>query len=277
MATVPPARVPARSPAEVPFTRRAVASVDVPELYLMRVHVPAAVAQSAGTAYSVLASVRQGALGMLVLCHGSLRPMVREVRTGSYLLSVKEMVNRATKGAVGVSVRMRGGVSALLVNSHLPAGETKWRERNSAYHKIKRNLLADMAAELHAKNATRVHDLTVWMGDLNYRVRSNRAAADRVLAMGMPEVLAGNDQLRQEQRHRRAYVHFTEGPLAFPPTYKFDLGTDQYDTSKKERVPSWTDRVLFKTGVTLSTENVRCERKCLHVCTACVHRSHGAL
>lgn len=36
-------------------------------------------------------------------------------------------------------------------------------------------------------------------------------------------------------------------PLAsFAPTYKFDRGTDQYDTSEKRRTPSWTDRVLWR-------------------------------
>ncbi len=28
------------------------------------------------------------------------------------------------------------------------------------------------------------------------------------------------------------------------PSYKFDKGTDVYDTSKKKRTPSWCDRVL---------------------------------
>ena len=36
-----------------------------------------------------------------------------------------------------------------------------------------------------------------------------------------------------------------QGPLFFRPTYKYDVGTDVYDTSKKQRVPSWTDRVLW--------------------------------
>lgn len=37
----------------------------------------------------------------------------------------------------------------------------------------------------------------------------------------------------------------SEGPLHFRPTYKFDIGTDTWDTSVKRRVPSWTDRILF--------------------------------
>jgi hypothetical protein len=39
---------------------------------------------------------------------------------------------------------------------------------------------------------------------------------------------------------------FSEGELAFRPTYKYDRGTVTYDTSEKRRAPAWTDRVLYK-------------------------------
>jgi hypothetical protein len=39
-----------------------------------------------------------------------------------------------------------------------------------------------------------------------------------------------------------------EEQITFQPTYKFDSNCDVYDTSDKKRVPSWTDRILIKTG-----------------------------
>jgi hypothetical protein len=44
------------------------------------------------------------------------------------------------------------------------------------------------------------------------------------------------------------------GPITFPPTYKYDtsseakygIGFDRYDTSKKQRTPSWTDRIFVR-------------------------------
>ena len=38
---------------------------------------------------------------------------------------------------------------------------------------------------------------------------------------------------------------FSEQEINFPPTYKFDKGTKVYDTSEKQRIPAWTDRILF--------------------------------
>ena len=37
----------------------------------------------------------------------------------------------------------------------------------------------------------------------------------------------------------------SEPPLNFRPTYKLDVGTDIYDTGPKNRIPAWTDRILY--------------------------------
>lgn len=43
-----------------------------------------------------------------------------------------------------------------------------------------------------------------------------------------------------------AFKDFKEANITFPPTYKYDPGTQKFDTSSKQRAPAYTDRILFK-------------------------------
>ena len=71
---------------------------------------------------------------------------------------------------------------------------------------------------------------------------------DTLMQRDMHHVLLANDQLKIEQASGQVFDEFEEGPLNFRPSYKFDRGTDQYDTSKKRRIPSWTDRILYRSN-----------------------------
>ena len=44
----------------------------------------------------------------------------------------------------------------------------------------------------------------------------------------------------------KVFRAFIEAKISFPPTYKYDLFSDDYDTSEKLRIPAWTDRVLWR-------------------------------
>lgn len=57
------------------------------------------------------------------------------------------------------------------------------------------------------------------------------------------------DQCKLEMKQGRVFQHMREGPIRFPPTYKFNKCDPDplcYDTSEKRRVPAWTDRIFFR-------------------------------
>jgi hypothetical protein len=86
-------------------------------------------------------------------------------------------------------------------------------------------------------------------GDLNFRLEMSREAAEfaAVYTKDVKKLLK-HDQLLKECAKRTIAVGLTEGEITFLPTYKFDKGSNVYDSSVKERVPAYTDRVLYKPG-----------------------------
>ncbi|CAJ0550987.1 Ff.00g109170.m01.CDS01 [Fusarium sp. VM40] len=61
--------------------------------------------------------------------------------------------------------------------------------------------------------------------------------------------LLPHDQLRRVIKQRKAlHDGWQEGSITFLPTYKYDIGTvGLFDSSEKQRAPSWCDRILFRT------------------------------
>ncbi|OJD18764.1 hypothetical protein AJ78_01235 [Emergomyces pasteurianus Ep9510] len=61
--------------------------------------------------------------------------------------------------------------------------------------------------------------------------------------------LIPHDQLHRQQRDGKAlHDGWREGDISFLPTYKYDVGTTgTFDSSEKQRGPSWCDRILFRT------------------------------
>lgn len=57
-----------------------------------------------------------------------------------------------------------------------------------------------------------------------------------------------HDQLLREIKYNRGcrLREFSEGVLTFPPTYKYDRKSNEYDTSEKRRAPAWCDRILWR-------------------------------
>eukprot|EP00913_Durusdinium_trenchii_P026786 g25126.t1 len=93
----------------------------------------------------------------------------------------------------------------------------------------------------------------IWVGDLNYRLDLGREECLEMIYDHSWGKLQQHDQLLKVQAEGKAFCNFREGPLDFAPTYQHVPGAPPdpatrlrpYDP-RKGRVPSWTDRVLWR-------------------------------
>ena len=84
------------------------------------------------------------------------------------------------------------------------------------------------------------HDINFIFGDCNFRVDLEyQSAKSVILNGGSLNLLWEYDQFSQAKATNSELKCLMEGPLHFQPTYKFDVNTNNWDTSKKSRTPSW--------------------------------------
>ncbi|PYI10514.1 SacI domain and endonuclease/exonuclease/phosphatase family protein [Aspergillus sclerotiicarbonarius CBS 121057] len=126
------------------------------------------------------------------------------------------------------------------VTAHLAAGFANYDERNRDYETILRGL------RFLRNRSIEDHDTVVWLGDFNYRIGLSNQRARELAQQKDFQTLYDNDQLNLQMVAGRAFQFYTEGHITFPPTYKYDIGRDEYDTSEKARIPAWCDRVLWR-------------------------------
>ncbi|CAG7918182.1 unnamed protein product [Penicillium olsonii] len=130
--------------------------------------------------------------------------------------------------------------SVCFVTAHLAAGFANYDERNRDYEIINRGL------RFQKNRSIADHDAVIWLGDFNYRIGLGNPSVKELIAQRDYHRLYENDQLNLQMVAGKAFQFYSEGPIEFPPTYKYDVGRDNYDTSEKARIPAWCDRVLWR-------------------------------
>ena len=154
------------------------------------------------------------------------------------------------KGGVAISFVYNHRYSFLFINSHFHAHQNNTILRHEDYLTINRNCSLGLDYNKNSDlQATSRFDFIFWMGDLNYRINGNRNIMDLLLKGKQFNVMLQNDQLNIAKDYKQIFDGFIEKRIKFPPTYKYDLNCDVYDTSSKARIPSWTDRILYKTNL----------------------------
>ncbi|KAL9172522.1 hypothetical protein ABFS82_03G053700 [Erythranthe guttata] len=148
---------------------------------------------------------------------------------------------RRKKGAVAIRITYKG-INMVFISCHLSAHARNVEERNSEFRHISQYLFSKNWNP-YSKQA----QVTVWLGDLNYRLQGvNTFPARDLIHNDLHGLLTDKDQLLQEAERGQVFNGYYEGTLHFKPTYKYNIGTNVYDTSHKVRVPAWTDRILYK-------------------------------
>lgn len=148
----------------------------------------------------------------------------------------------------GVSARMSVyGHTICFLNCHLPAHMENSDQRMEDFESI----LQQQQFEGQAATGVLDHDVVFWFGDLNFRIDDlEMQVVKSAIDNNKFSILWEKDQLNMAKDSETVLEGFQEGPLKFPPTYKFDVGTNTYDTSGKKRKPAWTDRILWRLRAT---------------------------
>ena len=74
-------------------------------------------------------------------------------------------------------------------------------------------------------------DGIIWMGDFNYRIGLGLETTRALIKKRNLGALYENDQLNLQMVAGLAFPFYSEARIGFMPTYKFDVGTDEYDSS----------------------------------------------
>lgn len=188
--------------------------------------------------YLLISSVQLVGVCLFVFVRASAAPFVKDVATDQ----VKTGLGGATgnKGAVAIRLRYKSS-SICFICAHFAAGQHQVKERNDNYVEITRQLHFPGGRSINS------HDYIFWCGDFNYRLdKITNEDARRAVWKSDIENLLEHDQLKISQKEGHTFVDYIEGEIKFAPTYKYDTNSAEYDSSEKLRIPSWTDRVLFK-------------------------------
>ncbi|KAE8446903.1 hypothetical protein EG329_011534 [Mollisiaceae sp. DMI_Dod_QoI] len=195
-------------------------------------------ARAAGREHYVL--LRSGQLVGAALCIFVKASSLRNIKNVEGAVKKTGMSGMAgNKGAVAIRMDY-ANTHICFVTAHLAAGFANYEERNRDYTTIHHGL------RFQRNRGIDDHDTVIWMGDFNYRIGLGVDKVKQLIKIGDLETLYENDQLNLQMVAGLTFPYYSESRITFNPTYKFDLGTDEYDTSEKARIPAWTDRILRK-------------------------------
>ncbi|XP_062818573.1 type II inositol 1,4,5-trisphosphate 5-phosphatase isoform X1 [Anolis carolinensis] len=197
-----------------------------------------------GAKYAKIKLVRLVGILLLLYVRTELAANISEVEAETVGTGI--MGRMGNKGGVGIRFKLHN-TSICLVNAHLAAHAEECERRNQDFRDISaRMLFGQLESGLPALTIAK-HDVVLWLGDLNYRLEEQDVERVKKLVEARDfRTLQQHDQLKRQMEAKAVFEGFTEGEITFQPTYKYNPGCNDWDTSEKCRVPAWCDRILFK-------------------------------
>uniref|UniRef100_A0A1I7SUC0 IPPc domain-containing protein n=1 Tax=Bursaphelenchus xylophilus TaxID=6326 RepID=A0A1I7SUC0_BURXY len=142
------------------------------------------------------------------------------------------------KGSICLSVDLKDNIRFIFVGSHLLHGPEAVDRRVIQAKSVKDYVSKQLE--------NKVVGAILWLGDFNFRI-TGVGAVEFVQTLRSDEFIAGevlqkHDQLTEARFFYDIFDTWSEADITFKPTYRFHIGSLQYDMN---RVPAWTDRILF--------------------------------
>ncbi|SMQ53402.1 unnamed protein product [Zymoseptoria tritici ST99CH_3D1] len=210
--------------------------------------------------YQLVHSASMVGLFTCVFVKSAERSRIRHIHTAEIKRGMGGL--HGNKGAIIMRLVLDDS-SLCFVNCHLAAGQTQTLHRNNDVTAIlEANALPSYPLE-QASGAQHSdvftaggdgsmildHEICILNGDLNYRIDTmGRDTVVKHVQQGNLSRLLERDQLLLSRRKNPGFRlrAFQESPINFAPTYKYNVRTDDYDTSEKRRSPAWCDRILYR-------------------------------
>lgn len=177
------------------------------------------------------------------------------------------------KGAVGIRFKMYNDYLCF-VNCHLAAHPNQVLRRNQDFADLHKRLMFPIPRKTrksrreifsdpywHMKGFVSVDhcDVLYWLGDFNYRVEMEGQLARIFVQHDQIDSVLEKDQMKiQKELGNSDLSLYSEAEITFAPSYSFDTGSDNYDSSEKQRVPSWCDRIIWRTGDRVTSKFYDC-------------------
>ncbi|KAH8873801.1 Inositol polyphosphate 5-phosphatase OCRL-1 [Schistosoma japonicum] len=204
-----------------------------------------------GGGYLRVERVRLAGIMMIVYISARLSTHLRREEISYQVVPTGVFNVMGNKGAVGIRLTIFNS-SMCFINCHLAAGEANLDRRNQDFREITRKMLFEFP--LNSKNMIQSserafisdHDYIFVFGDLNYRITSLDSPTVRkfIFEKDFAAILK-YDELLKLMGNRSLFDGFQEPTINFAPTYKFDMNSNVYDSSDKNRVPSYCDRIIW--------------------------------